>query len=497
MLQRRSPRRRAGRPIAGALTGALILSTIATSPLHATVTAERTKHTWHPRRGLTLTASHYPGPLEVRVLEFSPKPKKSGMTVEPGISGPVITSHATPSSIASSIGAVAAINGDFAVDGQPAHFNAVDGDIRTSGILTGSGFAISRDEKFAWAQRPDVWMSADASNGGNFRIDRWNADDRDGPGGPVGGEITAYTRDGGTRQKPDVDTCSVRLINPTLRRWSNTDRTALSRTWDIGQQVCQHDALTVGSDPGNVVLTSRQTGAGSDSLKALPKNGTLTISWRLTGWPGVIEAVGGQPMIVDQGVNVGPPASSGGSYFYKPNPRTAIGITKGCSDSDTTTQCGVIYMIVDGRNSNWSVGMTLKELGAEMLKYGAWYAINIDGGGGTSMWMNDKGPWCITDTNGGCLIDKPSDGAERATLTAMLVLQGRDVNEPSIGDPARIPAWDAPLGLPDDTSRDWNMLALTDPGSTGGLLDATAEAGALPAGLRPDLRIYRNSAAAP
>ena len=170
---------------------------------------------------------------------------------------------------------------------------------------------------------------------------------------------------------------------------------------------------------------------------------------------------------------------------------TALGITEGCSDEDTTTVCKVIYMVVDGRQAGWSVGMTLKALGDEMLKYNAYYAVNIDGGGGSSMWLADKGPWCITDTNGGCLVDKPADGAERATLTAMLVLQGRDVNEPPIGTVGRTSIWNTGFGFPDDDSSDWEQLTLTDPGSTGGLLDAMAEQGELPDGLQPFLRVYR------
>ena len=496
---RRSPRRRTARAaVLAVITATSVAAASVPTAVQATVTAARSKRIFHPRAGLTLTEVRYAdGPVEVRVLEFIPKPK--GYTVEPGINGPVISSHATPSSIGQSLGAAAAINGDFALDGQPAHFNAVDGDIRTSGIINGSGFAISKDEKFAWAHRPDAVISADASNGTTFRVDHWNADDRDGPGGPVLGEITAYTKDGGTKQRPDVETCAVRLINAGMRRWANEAKTALSRTWNVGQKVCQHDPLAVGGDPGNVVLTSRQTGVGADALKALPQNGTVTINWRLTDWPGVIEAVGGQPVIVEAGVNVGPPPTTGSSYFYKPNPRTAIGITRGCTDSDTTTLCKVIYMIVDGRQAGWSVGMTLKALGDEMLKFGAYYAINIDGGGDTSMWLADKGAWCITDTNGGCLVDKPAYGEERATLTAMLVLPGRDTNEPPIGDPARTTTssmWESGFGFPNDDSADWERLSLTDPGSTGGLLDALAEEGSLPDGLRPFLRIYRGGPSA-
>ena len=495
------PKRRLTRGAVLALLAgtAVTAASVAPAAVQATVVAARAKQVWHPRAGLTLTAVRYAdGPVEIRVLEFSPKPKQSGYTVEPGINGPVITSHATPSSIASSVGGVAAINGDFALDGQPAHFNAVDGDIRTSGIMNGSGFAISKDEKFAWADHSDPVISAEASDGTSFRIDHWNADDRNGPGGPVLGEITAYTKDGGTRQSPDVDTCSVRLINPTGRRWSNAAKTALSRTWNVGQKVCQHDPLSIGSETGNVVLNARQTGVGADALKALPVNGTVTVSWRLAGWSGVIDAVGGQPVVVDRGVNVGPPPTTGSSYFYKPNPRTAIGITEGCSDQDTGTVCRVIYMVVDGRTAGWSVGMTLKALGDEMLKFGAYYAVNIDGGGGTSMWLANKGPWCISDTNGGCLVDKPADGHERATLTAMLVLQGRDVNEPPIGTASRTTSsvWESGLGFPDDDSADWEQLSLTDPGSTGGLLDAMAEQGELPTGLRSFLRVYRQEPAA-
>jgi hypothetical protein len=495
MPHARSSRTRFARVVS---LGLLVVAAAAAFPsnVEATATAARVKRTYHPRSGLTLTTLHYAGPVEVRVLTFTVKPGPSGYTVEPGITGPVITSHATPSSIGSGLGAVASVNGDFSIDGQPAHFNVVDGDIRTDGLMNGSGFAVSKDERFAWTGHMDPSISAESSDGATFRIDQWNGDDRDGPGGPVLGEITAYTKAGGTKQNPDVDTCAVRLSNPGPRSWSNVGRTALTRTWEIGQRVCRHDPLVVGSDPGNVVLNARQFGVGAEALNALPLDGTLTLSWRVAGWPGILEMIGGQPAIVKDGVNVGPPQTTGSSYFYKDNPRTAMGITQGCSDDDTTTSCGVIYMAVDGRRDGWSIGMNLHELGDEMLKAGAYNAINIDGGGSTSMWLSDKGPWCITETNGGCLVNKPSDGAERATLTAMLVLQGRDANEPVIDEASRTSIWSSGFGLPDDTSRDWDLMALMDPGSTGGLLDATAEQGDLPDGLRQYLRVYRSGPSA-
>ena len=141
--------------------------------------------------------------------------------------------------------------------------------------------------------------------------------------------------------------------------------------------------------------------------------------------------------------------------------------------------------------------MTLKALGDEMLKYGAYYAINIDGGGGTSMWLNDKGPWCISDTNGGCLVDKPSDGHERATLTAMLVLQGRDVNEPPIGTAADgRTVWSTAFGLSRRrlarTGSSWPDRPRIHRRAAG----RARRAGQLPDRLRPYLRVYRTGPAA-
>ena len=477
-------RRAAFAAVAGA---ALIAPALFPPAVRATVAPRVVKHTYHPRNGLTLTTVRYgSGPLQVRVLEFSPT--RSGYTVEPGAPGAVISTHAKPSTMAANQGAVATINGDFGLNGQPAHFNAVDADVRTSGLLKGAGFAITKDEDFAWANRPDPIITLDASDGDSFKIDTLNA------GQANNAEVAGFTKAGGSRQAPGQDMCAVRLLNPTARVWSNQGRAGISRTYEVGQQVCQFSPLTVGSEQGTMVLNGRRGTGGADLVSGLPNSGTVTITWKMQGWPGVAETIGGQPVIVDAGRNVGPPASTGSSYFYKPNPRSAVGVTRGCTDADTDTTCRVIYMTVDGRQEGWSVGMTLKELGAEMLKYDAYYAVNIDGGGGTTMWLANKGPYCITDTNGGCLVNKPSDAAgERATLSALMVLPGRDTDEPPIGGGFTRTADLAFGGLTDDTSMDWDALALSDPASTGGLLDALAEQGRLPAAFAPELRVYRTS----
>jgi len=66
---------------------------------------------------------------------------------------------------------------------------------------------------------------------------------------------------------------------------------------------------------------------------------------------------------------------------------------------------------VDGRQPERSVGMTIAELAALLAELGAVEAINMDGGGSTTMVVRDK------------VVNSPSDPAgERAVGDALLVL---------------------------------------------------------------------------
>lgn len=63
-------------------------------------------------------------------------------------------------------------------------------------------------------------------------------------------------------------------------------------------------------------------------------------------------------------------------------PRTAVGV-----DASGNT---LIIVVVDGRQPHYSEGVSLQELGAILLEYGAWQAMNLDGGGSTTLVM--EGP---------------------------------------------------------------------------------------------------------
>ena len=72
-------------------------------------------------------------------------------------------------------------------------------------------------------------------------------------------------------------------------------------------------------------------------------------------------------------------------------PRTGAGVT---------ADGAVLLMVVDGR-SQYSAGMTLKEFGQYMKRFGAVSAVNFDGGGSSEMVLDGK------------IMNRPSDGSER------------------------------------------------------------------------------------
>lgn len=127
----------------------------------------------------------------------------------------------------------------------------------------------------------------------------------------------------------------------------------------------------------------------------------------LDGWEEqVIPASSGY--IVKDGIN---------QYASKPNhtdsaPRSVVGIKP-----DGT----VVIMVNDGRQSPYSIGMSMYELAEVMLDLGCTYAVNCDGGGSTT-WVSQR-PGEEQKIN-----NSPSDGAERSTTTGILFISTAPAN---------------------------------------------------------------------
>lgn len=75
-------------------------------------------------------------------------------------------------------------------------------------------------------------------------------------------------------------------------------------------------------------------------------------------------------------------------------PRTAIGVID---------ENHLVIVVVDGRDTGYSRGVTMTELAEIMVSLGATTAYNLDGGGSSEMWFDGE------------VVNQPSNGGERAT----------------------------------------------------------------------------------
>jgi exopolysaccharide biosynthesis protein len=129
----------------------------------------------------------------------------------------------------------------------------------------------------------------------------------------------------------------------------------------------------------------------------------VTASPRLSFEPDFI--LGGGPILLKEGA----PAAETDSGIYAEgfsrnrHPRTAVGIRKDGS---------LVFITVDGRRPSQSVGMTIAEIADLMRELGCTDAINLDGGGSTTMVIRDK------------VVNHPSDpSGERPVGNALLVFR--------------------------------------------------------------------------
>ncbi len=156
--------------------------------------------------------------------------------------------------------------------------------------------------------------------------------------------------------------------------------------------------------PGKAVLTAR--GAPAAILQRLPRDANVEIKVELTGvdTDRARQVVAGGPFLVKDGkVDVDwRQAGMKEDFSTRRHPRTAIG---------RTADGHVWLMVVDGRQP-MSVGATLPELGILMQRLGCIEAINLDGGGSSTLAAL------------GLVLNRPSDGQERKVAN-MLLVEGR------------------------------------------------------------------------
>jgi hypothetical protein len=94
-------------------------------------------------------------------------------------------------------------------------------------------------------------------------------------------------------------------------------------------------------------------------------------------------------------------------HITERNPRSALGYT---------ANRALILMVVDGRSAS-SAGVTLHELAELMKQAGAEWALELDGGGSSALWVKDR------------IVNRPSDPTgERAVVNHLLIYEANMAN---------------------------------------------------------------------
>ncbi|MEN6576941.1 MAG: phosphodiester glycosidase family protein [Phycisphaerales bacterium] len=278
---------------------------------------------------------------------------------------------------------VAAVNGDFFVirtgpyQGDPLGLHIVQGELISS--PTGTSFWI--DGK----SQPHIGQVA-----ARFRAT-----------GPNGFDITfGLNQDRG-------DDAAV-LYTPTVGSSTRTGaglELILERYGDgdwlpLRAGVSYHGRVVTLAEQGNIELAPGtmvlSIGPILAQKLATPAPGDV-ISLDLATLPdltGATVAVGGGPILLDVG------KSPEWSEPQPKHPRTALG----WNDEQ------FFLVVVDGRQRDLSAGMTYPELASLMKRLGCEYAVNLDGGGSSTFWLD------------GHIMNSPSDGRERAVANSLIVV---------------------------------------------------------------------------
>jgi hypothetical protein len=137
-------------------------------------------------------------------------------------------------------------------------------------------------------------------------------------------------------------------------------------------------------------------------LPATPPGTELTVTLALKpDLKDVQTAIGGGPALVHRGKSLHKPQTGKADHLRQRNPRTAIG----------WNNREFFMVVVDGRKPGLSLGMDFPELAAEMIGLGCDEAMNLDGGGSTTMWLQGK------------IVNRPSEGAERRVANCLVLVQ--------------------------------------------------------------------------
>lgn len=297
----------------------------------------------------------------------------AGIEVRPALADAQAAGQETVSQMSRRLGAIAAVNGIyFSSAGRPLGLVATGQRLISPPVYARTAFGWFDDGS---------WLMSRVDLTGHVQSGSISAPLYTVNGARVAGQVALYTPDFG-------------YASPANDR----GRTLAA----VGGEVIQVNTRgPTPIPPGGYVMVCDER----SPLFGLQVGDALQANWWLTPAPfnrPLRFAIGGGPRLVENGrVTVTSDAER-----FQPDiargraPRTALGVTPDRK---------LLLVVVNGRQEGLSVGLTLEELAGLMIELGARDAMNLDGGGSSTLVVRDR------------VLNMPSGGVERPVNNALLV----------------------------------------------------------------------------
>ena len=133
------------------------------------------------------------------------------------------------------------------------------------------------------------------------------------------------------------------------------------------------------------VVVSEQTRADEAATVAFTADNVPTVihtNWPASPTDGIHTAVTGSDALLYRGTNLGYELSRQPGFIHRANPRTAFGISQ--------DKRYLFILVIDGRQPGYSNGAFDYETAAWLLLAGAYDGINLDGGGSSTLVIEDS-----------------------------------------------------------------------------------------------------------
>lgn len=314
------------------------------------------------------------GPVKFYILEWQTRCPNS-LKLLPVLTRGKLKAKDTVLNIVRRNHAIAGINGGyFAPDGHPLGFLCLKGEIVSTSPFNRSGILITKEGKFILSKIE--WIGKIQSKSGK-----------------------TYPVSGVNRPRQSEE---IILYNSYFGETTKTNEFGKELVVSSGN-IKEENKGNSKIPPDGFVISAQ--GEITKILDEIAQEEEIKFIWQIKGYEdeNIEYGLGGGPFLVKNSKIF---ITSKEEKFKKDitegrTARTAIGIT---SDGR------LLLVVVDGRKVDFSIGMTLTELAQTLIDMGAQTAINLDGGGSSTLVVGDK------------LINRPSDGSPRPVPNALILI---------------------------------------------------------------------------